>query len=142
MTSERVARLKCARWGAPPPRDLRSEESADWSAQWEKGRLAWLICPGCQTPTDAAEAEANAAELRVARKAGGQFVADPVLCMTGTMDAPGTILYGEDHIQRVLLTGQAENLKAVEHLPQGTRCVPTVGGVLIHLPAKVQPEQP
>ncbi|MFJ2864018.1 hypothetical protein [Kitasatospora sp. NPDC087314] len=100
--------------------------------RWQKGRPTGVICPGCQTPFDAAEAEANAAELRVAAEAGGQFVADPVICMTGTMTDPGSILYGEDHPHRVLRTGQAENLGAIEHLPLGTRCVPTVGGVLIH----------
>ncbi|MFI6530679.1 hypothetical protein [Streptomyces uncialis] len=52
--------------------------------------------------------------------------------MTGTMTDPRTILYGDDHLRRVLRTGQAENLGAIEGLPQGTRCVPTVGGVLIH----------
>jgi hypothetical protein len=97
-----------------------------------------MICPGCQTPADSAEAEANAAELRVAAEDGAQFVADPVICMTGTMAAPGVILYGEDHLRRVLRTGQAENLGAIEQLPPGTRCVPTVGGVMIHPPRSAE----
>ncbi|MEV7856809.1 hypothetical protein [Streptomyces sp. NPDC088183] len=97
-----------------------------------------MICPRCQTPADSAAAEANAAELRVAAEDGAQFVADPVICMTGTMTDPGTILYGDDHLCRVLRTGQTENLGAIEGLPPGTRCVPTAGGVLIHPPLSVE----
>ncbi|WP_033334405.1 hypothetical protein [Streptomyces novaecaesareae] len=103
-------------------------------AQWQEGRLARVICPGCQTPFDSAEAESNAAELQVAAEQGGRFVADPVICMTGTTTEPGTILYGEAHLRRVALTGRTEHLRAIEHLPPGTHCVPTVGGVLIHPP--------
>ncbi|MFE3144340.1 hypothetical protein [Streptomyces scopuliridis] len=93
-----------------------------------------VLCPGCQTPLDSAEAEANAAELRVQRQDGGRFVADPVICMTGTMAQPGEILYGSDHLEKVPRTGQVEDISALERLPAGTRCVPTVGGVTIHPP--------
>ncbi len=126
--------LRCGRCGNEAPGDLTSADAADWNVRWQAGCPSGVICPGCQTPADAAEAEANAAELRVAAEDGGRFFADPVICMTGTMADPGTILYGEDHLRRVFRTGQAENLGAIEQLPPGTRCVPTVGGVLIHPP--------
>jgi hypothetical protein len=126
--------LRCGRCGNAAPSDLTSADAPDWNVQWQAGRPTAMICPGCQTPADAAEAEANAAELRAAAEDGAQFVADPVICMTGTMTDPGTILYGEDHIHRVLRSGRTESLGAIEQLPRGTRCVPTVGGVLIHLP--------
>ncbi|MFF8506405.1 hypothetical protein ACF07L_38075 [Streptomyces anulatus] len=129
-----VHNLRCGRCGNDVPGDLTSPDAADWNAQWEAGRATRLICPGCQTPADSAAAEANAAELRVAAEDGAQFVADPVICMTGTMTDPGAILYGHDHLRRVLRTGQVESLGAIEGLPPGTRCVPTVGGVLIHPP--------
>ncbi|MFC3237811.1 hypothetical protein [Streptomyces nitrosporeus] len=130
--------LRCGRCGNGLPGDPASPGSADWNAQWEAGHLTRLICPDCQTPADSAAAEANAAELRVAAEGGTQFVADPVVCMTGTMTDPGTVLYGDDHLRRVLRTGQAENLWAIEGLPPGTRCAPTVGGVLIHPPLSAE----
>jgi hypothetical protein len=46
----------------------------------------------------------------------------------------GTVLYGHDHLKRIVLTGQAENLKFVQRPPTGTRCVAAVGGVMIFLP--------
>ncbi|WP_159012143.1 hypothetical protein [Streptomyces sp. NRRL F-5123] len=70
----------------------------------------------------------------MAAEEGGRFVADPVICVTGTLADPGAVLYGEDHLRRVLTTGQAEELGLIEHLPPGTRCTPAVGGVLIHPP--------
>lgn len=126
--------LKCGRCGRPAPPDLKSPAAADWSGQWTDGRLTLVICPDDQTPADSAEAEANAAELRVQRQDGGQFFADPVICMTGTMGQPGQILYGHDHLRRVLVSGKSEAISALEDLPADTRCVPTVGGVMVHLP--------
>ncbi|MER6723386.1 hypothetical protein [Streptomyces halstedii] len=82
-----------------------------------------------------AAAEANDAELAVARADGGRFLPDPVLCITGTMEDPGTILYGRDHLQRISAAGQAEDLSIVQ-LPVETRCVPIVGGVMVYLPGQ------
>lgn len=126
--------LRCGRCGDAAPQDLTSADAADWAARWQDGRLTEVTCPKCQTPLDAAEAEANGAQLRVAAEDGAHFVPDPVVCMTGTVDDPGTVLYGADHLRRIQRTGQAEHLAAVEHLPEDTRCVPSPGGVLIHLP--------
>ncbi|WP_124270847.1 hypothetical protein [Streptomyces sp. ADI96-02] len=82
-----------------------------------------------------AAAEANDAELAVARADGGQFLPDPVLCITGTMEDPGSILYGRDHLQRISVAGEAENLGVVQ-LPPDTRCVPITGGVMVYLPGQ------
>ncbi|MGW4163477.1 hypothetical protein [Streptomyces sp. NPDC004788] len=82
-----------------------------------------------------AAAEANGAELAVALADGGRFLPDPVLCITGTMEDPGTILYGRDHLQRIRAAGQAEHLGVVQ-LPADTRCVPITGGVMAYLPGQ------
>ncbi len=126
--------LTCGRCGIPAPADLASDAAGDWSGRWEGGRLVLVLCPSCQTPVEAGAAEANAAEIAVMREDGGQFVPDPVVCLTGTLDRPGDILYGADHLKRVAGTGRAENLLLFEELPAGTCCVPIVGGVMIHRP--------
>ncbi|MFG3532678.1 hypothetical protein ACGF8B_39095 [Streptomyces sp. NPDC047917] len=61
---------------------------------------------------------------------------DPVLCITGTLENPGTVLYGRDHLQRISAAGQAENLCLVSQLPTETRCVPIPGGVMVYLPGQ------
>lgn len=127
-------RLRCGRCLRRAPRDLESEAAEDWNGQWRHGQLVLVLCPDCQTPDEVAEAEVNAAELRVGTQDGGQFVADPVLCLAGTMAQPGAVLYGHDHLQRAVLTGQAAHLQLIENLPVATRCVATVGGVMIYLP--------
>ncbi|MEV7541203.1 hypothetical protein [Streptomyces sp. NPDC089915] len=43
-------------------------------------------------------------------------------------------LYGRDHLQRIVFDGLVDGLAVVEELPVGTRCVPTVGGVMIYAP--------
>jgi len=132
-------RLRCGRCKLKAPRDLRSRAAEEWNGQWINGRLALVLCPGCQTPEEFAEAEVNAAELRVGAVDGGLFVADPVICMTGGSVREGGILYGHDHLNRIVLTGQAEDLQLARNLPAGTRCVPTVGGVMIYLPGQTAP---
>ncbi|RSS53544.1 hypothetical protein EF912_18125 [Streptomyces sp. WAC07061] len=72
--------------------------------------------------------------MTIGTEAGGRFAADPVLCLMGTRTAPGTVLYGRDHLQRIRLDGPVDGLAVVEELPVGTRCVPTVGGVMIYPP--------
>ncbi|MFJ6616692.1 hypothetical protein ACIQOW_03785 [Kitasatospora sp. NPDC091335] len=124
--------LTCGRCGRTAPDNLTGADADGWNSRWEAGRMVELICPGCQNPLDAAEAEANDAELAVARQDGGQFVADPVICMTGTVTAPDVILYGEAHLRRIIQSGRAEPIPIIEHLPADTRCVPTAGGVIIH----------
>lgn len=127
-------RLRCHRCGCHAPRDLTSPAAENWSGKWEKGRLTLILCPQCQTPLENAAAEANDAELAVARADGGQFLPDPVLCVTGTLEDPGTVLYGRAHLQRIRATGQAENLCLVPQLPADTRCMPITGGVMVYLP--------
>ncbi|MFJ3877178.1 hypothetical protein ACIPW5_06945 [Streptomyces sp. NPDC090077] len=83
---------------------------------------------------ETAEAELNAAAVTVGKEAGGHFTADPVLCLTGTRAEPGTVLYGRNHLSRIMLYGPDDGLGVVEHFLVGTRCVPTVGGVMIYLP--------
>ncbi|SCD44224.1 hypothetical protein GA0115253_1004730 [Streptomyces sp. Termitarium-T10T-6] len=133
-------RLRCNRCGCYAPRDLTSKAAENWTGKWENGRLALILCPQCQTPLENAAAEANDAELAVARAGGGQFLPDPVLCITGTMDYPGTILYGRDHLQRIRVEGQAENLRLVAQLPADTRCEPITGGVMIYIPGQRVPQ--
>lgn len=84
--------MRCERRGNGAPGDPTNPDAADWNGQWETGRLTRGIRPGCQTPPESAEAEATAAELRVPAEDGARFHADPVICMTGTMTNPGTIL--------------------------------------------------
>ncbi|WP_158712427.1 hypothetical protein [Streptomyces sp. NRRL F-5135] len=98
--------------------------------------MALILCPQCQTPLENAAAEANDAELAVARAGGGTFLPDPVLCITGTMEDPGTILYGRDHLQRIRSGGQNETMCLVTQLPADTRCVPITGGVMVYLPGQ------
>lgn len=114
----------------PPGRAWVSQAGETWSTE----NVARTACPDCQTPVESVQAEANAAELRVRRESGGQFAADPVLCMTGTVGQPGEILYGTARSKRAHETGRTEGLSVVERLPAGTRCVPTVGGVTPYLP--------
>ncbi|MFJ1782529.1 hypothetical protein ACIOKA_38120 [Streptomyces anulatus] len=128
-------RLRCHRCGRYAPKDLTSKVAENWNGKWEGGRLALILCPQCQTPLENAAAEANNAEMAVARADGGQFLPDPVLCITGTLEDPGTILYGRDHLQRISAAGQAENLGVVQ-LPSDTRCEPIVGGVMVYLPGQ------
>ncbi|MEV2259180.1 hypothetical protein AB0J13_11030 [Streptomyces anulatus] len=128
-------RLRCNRCGCHAPRDLASKAAENWSGKWESGRIALILCPLCQTPLENAAAEANDAELAVARAGGGKFLPDPVLCITGTLEDPGTVLYGRDHLQRISVAGQAENLALVQ-LPADTWCVPIVGGVMVYLPGQ------
>ncbi|MFE3995146.1 hypothetical protein ACFXPW_26125 [Streptomyces goshikiensis] len=97
--------------------------------------MALILCPPCQTPLEHAAAEANDAELAVARADGGMFLPDPVLCITGTLEDPGTVLYGRDHLHRISAAGQAENLCLVQ-LSADTRCVPITGGVMVYLPGQ------
>ncbi|MBK3588836.1 hypothetical protein JHN49_36225 [Streptomyces sp. MBT57] len=129
-------RLRCHRCGCYAPRDLTSRAAENWNGKWEDGRLALVLCPPCQTPLENAEAEANDAELAVARADGGQFLPDPVLCITGTLEDPGTVLYGGDHLQRISTAGQAESVCLVPQLPADTRCVPIAGGVMLYLPSQ------
>ncbi|MFJ2154457.1 hypothetical protein ACIOHB_37680 [Streptomyces microflavus] len=129
-------RLRCHRCGCYAPRDLTSRAAENWNGKWEDGRLALVLCPPCQTPLENAEAEANDAELAVARADGGQFLPDPVLCITGTLEDPGTVLYGRDHLQRISTVEQAEDLCLVPRLPADTRCVPIAGGVMLYLPSQ------
>ncbi|WP_438297195.1 hypothetical protein [Streptomyces sp. HUAS TT7] len=126
-------RLRCGRCKRPAP-DLTSKAAENWNGKWENGRLALVLCPPCQTSAESAEAEINAAGRNVGTADGGQFVPDPVLCLTGTMERPGTVLYGRDHIQRIVLTGQAVGLTLIENLSADTRCVSMAGGVMIYLP--------
>lgn len=135
---QRRGRLRCGRCGQYAPRDLRSKAAENWNGQWLNGELALVLCPSCQTSEEFTEAEVNAAELRAGGEDGGQFVADPVICMTGSM-SDGTVLYGHDHLKRVIQTGQAADLQVVHDLPSGTHCVPTVGGVMIYLPRQAAP---
>ncbi|MFF8717182.1 hypothetical protein ACF07T_38005 [Streptomyces sp. NPDC015184] len=72
-----------------PSKDLTSKAAENWSGKWEGGRLVLILCSLCQTPVEHAAAEANGAELTVGRVDGGKFLADPVLCITGTLEAPG-----------------------------------------------------
>uniref|UniRef100_UPI002F9169F2 hypothetical protein n=1 Tax=Streptomyces sp. NBC_01553 TaxID=2975877 RepID=UPI002F9169F2 len=67
---------------------------------------------------------------------GGTFLADPVLCITGTLEDPGTVLYGRDHLQRISAAGQAESVRLVSQLPTETRCAPIPGGVMVYLPGQ------
>ncbi len=129
-------RLRCTRCGCYAPRDLTSKAASTWTGEWEGGRLALILCPQCQTPLENAAAEANDAELAVARAGGGTFLPDPVLCITGTMEDPGTILYGRDHLQRIRSGGQNETMCLVTQLPADTRCVPITGGVMVYLPGQ------
>ncbi|MET9957458.1 hypothetical protein ABZ135_38725 [Streptomyces sp. NPDC006339] len=130
-------RLRCSRCGCFAPRDLTSKAAENWSGKWVEGRLAVIVCPPCQTPLENAEAAANEAEVTVRRAEGGTFLPDPVLCITGTtLEDPGTVLYGRDHLQRIRARGQAENLGLVSDLPLDTRCVPIVGGVMIYPPGR------
>ncbi|MFE3150706.1 hypothetical protein ACFXJ6_29270 [Streptomyces sp. NPDC059218] len=78
----------------------------------------------------------NEAELSVKLADGGTFLADPVLCITGTPEDPGTVLYGRDHLQRISAAGQAENVHLVSQLPTETRCAPIPGGVMVYLPGQ------
>lgn len=87
-------RLRCNRCGYYAPKDLTTKAAENWSGKWEKGRLTLVLCPQCQTPLENAAAEANDAELAVARADGGPFLPDPVLCITGTLEDRGTVLYG------------------------------------------------
>lgn len=130
----RRARLECGRCGTRAPRDWSSAEAEDWSGRYEGGRLVLIVCPPCHTPVETAQAKLNAAAVTIGTEAGGRFAADPVLCLTGTRAVPGTVLYGRDHLQRIVLDGPVDGLAVVEELPVGTRCVPTVGGVMIYPP--------
>lgn len=116
-----------------------SKAAENWSGKYEDGKIVLVLCPPCQTPLEHAAAEANDAELAVARADGGQFLPDPVLCITGTLEDPGTILYGRDHLQRISVAGQAENL-ALVRLPADTRCEPIVGGVMVYMPDQRLPQ--
>ncbi|EFL19914.1 hypothetical protein [Streptomyces sp. C] len=138
----RRARLECGRCRKPAPQDWTSPEATDWSGRWERGRLAFVLCPPCHSPVEVAEAELNAVGIAVAQDQGGRFLADPVVCLTGTWDAPGQVLYGRDHLQRIMATGTINGLGVVERLPVGTRCVATAGGVLIYERAVAAPPEP
>ncbi|MDH6221791.1 hypothetical protein [Streptomyces pseudovenezuelae] len=98
--------------------------------------MALVLCPGCQTSQEFAEAEVNAAELRAGVEDGGLFVPDPVICVTGGSVNEGCILYGRDHLNRIVLTGRAASLQLVRNLPVETQCVPAVGGGMIYLPSQ------
>ncbi|WP_228984232.1 hypothetical protein [Streptomyces sp. DH12] len=136
---QRLKRLRCGRCKVKAPRDLGSQAAADWNGKWVDGRLALVLCPDCQSPEESVEAEANAAELSVGRADGGVFVADPVVCTTGASVHDGEVLYGRDHLARIASTGRSAYLQLVSELPVGTRCVATVGGVMIYLPRKPAP---
>ncbi|MQS17648.1 hypothetical protein F7Q99_37035 [Streptomyces kaniharaensis] len=127
---------RCARCPRRAPKDWT--KAVDWSGKWEKGQLKFLVCPDCQTAGEHAESEVNAAHLMVQREdahqGGGEFLPDPVVCMTGTTARPGEILYGGTHLRQALLTGQSQQLWVVEGLPLGTRCVASVGGVMVYRP--------
>lgn len=127
--------LRCARCGTYAPVDLTSSAAEGWTGTWEAGRLAQILCPLCQTPLEHAAAEANDAELAVARAEGGTFLPDPVVCITGTVEDPGTVLYGRAHLQRISATEQEEPV-SVQELPGGARCVPVTGGVVVYLPGQ------
>ncbi|NEB42229.1 hypothetical protein [Streptomyces sp. SID14515] len=131
-------RLRCNRCGCYAPKDLTSKAAENWSGKHEGGKIVLILCPLCQTPLEHAAAEANDAELAVARADGGQFLPDPVLCITGTLENPGTVLYGRGHLQRISVGGQAENLGLVQ-LPPDTRCEPVVGGVVVYMPGQRLP---
>ncbi|MFD7499363.1 hypothetical protein ACFV8T_45265 [Streptomyces sp. NPDC059832] len=95
-----------------------------------------ILCPACQTPLENAEAAVNEAGLRAGTGDGGMFLANPVLCITGTLEDPGSVLYGRDHLQRINAAGQSENIHLVSQLPTGTRCAPIPGGVMVYLPGQ------
>uniref|UniRef100_UPI003F496C49 hypothetical protein n=1 Tax=Streptomyces sp. CA-136453 TaxID=3240050 RepID=UPI003F496C49 len=135
-------RLRCSRCGCYAPRDLTSQAAENWNVTWEGGRPALVLCPPCQSPLENAEAEANYAGLAVAQADGGRFLPDPVLCITGTLEDPGSILYGHNHLQRISTAGRAENLCLVDQLPADTRCVPIAGGVMVYLPGGTAPRRP
>ncbi|NYE44857.1 hypothetical protein [Streptomyces fulvorobeus] len=78
-------------------------------------------------------AEVNGIEVAAGQADGGRYLPDPVLCITGTLEDPGTVLYGRDHLQRISVAGQAETVALVQ-LPADTRCVPITGGVMVYLP--------
>lgn len=126
--------MRCERCRRPAPVDLRSKAAEGWNGKWEAGSLAFVLCPVCQTSAESAEAEINAAALTVGTEDGGKFMADPVLCLTGTLAEPGTVLYGHDHLQRIAQTGQAVELTLIEQMPPATRCVPMAGGVMVYPP--------
>ncbi|MFD8851548.1 hypothetical protein [Streptomyces sp. NPDC059604] len=127
-------RVRCSRCGCFAPRDLTSKAAENWSGKWENGLLALILCPPCQTPLEVAATAANEAEVQAGAAEGGRFMPDPVLCITGTLDDPGTVLYGQDHLHRITAAGESENICLVSQLPTGTRCVPMVGGVMVYLP--------
>ncbi|MCX4902445.1 hypothetical protein OG571_46755 (plasmid) [Streptomyces sp. NBC_01369] len=124
-------RLRCSRCRCFAPKDLTSKAAENWNGKWESGRLVLILCPACQTPLENAEAAVNEAGLRA-----GMFLADPVLCITGTLEDPGTVLYGRDHLQRISAAGQAENVHLVSQLPTETHCAPIPGGVMVYLPGQ------
>ncbi|WP_331756979.1 hypothetical protein OHA38_44235 [Streptomyces sp. NBC_01732] len=129
-------RLRCSRCRCFAPKDLTSKAAENWNGKWEQGRLVLILCPACQTPLENAEAAVNEAELSVKLADGGTFLADPVLCITGTLEDPGTVLYGRDHLQRIHAAGQAESVRLVSQLPTETRCAPIPGGVMVYLPGQ------
>ncbi|MFJ6709300.1 MULTISPECIES: hypothetical protein [unclassified Streptomyces] len=135
-------RYRCSRCGCFAPRDLTSKAAENWNGKWEGGHLVLILCPPCQTPLENAAAAANEAELTAGRADGGKFLPDPVLCITGTLEDPGAVLYGRDHLRRISAAEQAENLCLVDQLPADTRCVPITGGVMVYLPGRAAPGQP
>ncbi|MFE4539670.1 hypothetical protein ACFRKB_32170 [Streptomyces scopuliridis] len=135
-------RLRCGRCKLKAPRDLGSKAAESWNGKWIKGELTLVLCPDCQTPEEFTEAEVNAAELRVGAEGGGLFVADPVICTTGGSVSEGDILYGHDHLSRIVLTGRDASIQLARNLPDGTRCVATVGGVMIYLPSQTLSPMP
>ncbi|MGW0121710.1 hypothetical protein [Streptomyces sp. NPDC003327] len=130
-------RLRCGRCGVWAPRDLTSKAAENWSGRCAGGQLVLVVCPRCQTTEEHTEAEVNAAEVRVGTADGGHFLADPVICTTGASVMDGVILYGHDHLNRIAATGQDLTVQLVSSLPPGTRCVATVGGVMIYPPREM-----
>ena len=45
----------------------RYRGDGEWNVEVSGGRGIWILCPGCQTPEENAEAEINAATLDYAR---------------------------------------------------------------------------
>ncbi|KXP08791.1 hypothetical protein [Tsukamurella pseudospumae] len=48
-----------------------------WNAQFCNGRIAWILCPACQTPGENAEAEVNEATLDYGTGPLGEQIARP-----------------------------------------------------------------
>ena len=63
--------MKCERC------NRRYRGTGEWNSNFRSGVLVSLLCPGCQTPAENAEAAINEATLRYGIDALGRHVAFP-----------------------------------------------------------------